>query len=239
MRVNRWLTRIDDTAAGSTTSHRLFAYMGGLLVLVTVMFSNVIGPGGASAASARLKIVALGDSLTAGYRLRPDEAFPVQLLAALKLKGIDADIINAGVSGDTATGGLERLDWSVPPGTQAVILELGANDALRGIDPAQTYKALDTIITRLKQRGIEVLLAGIEAPRNLGDEYARKFNAIYADLAKRHDLILHPFFLQGVVLDAGLTLDDRMHPNAKGVAVIVQNIVPRVLAMLDRIKKPA
>ncbi|MBB3809040.1 arylesterase [Pseudochelatococcus contaminans] len=175
-----------------------------------------------------LRIVALGDSLTAGYSLPQTAAFPVVLEAALKARGHYVTIANAGVSGDTASGGLARLDWSVPDGTQAVILELGANDMLRGVDPAVTEKALDTIITRLKERGIAVLLAGMFAAPNLGQDYANRFESIYTNLASKHDLVLYPFFLDGVTGNAPLVLPDGLHPSAAGVEVIVERILPTV-----------
>lgn len=175
-----------------------------------------------------LRIVALGDSLTAGYALPQAFAFPVLLEAALKARGHDVAIANAGVSGDTSTGGLARLDWSVPEGTQAVILELGANDMLRGVDPAITEKALDDIITRLKARGIAVLLAGMRAAPNLGEDYARRFEGVYTALATRHDLVLYPFFLDGVTGNEAHVLPDGLHPNQAGVAVIVERILPTV-----------
>jgi acyl-CoA thioesterase-1 len=203
-----------------------------LLALVAASLPNSF----ALAQSKPLRIVALGDSLTAGYRLKPNEAFPAQLQAALRKKGLDVEVLNAGVSGDTSSGGLERLDWAVPADVRAVILELGANDALRGVDPTKTRQALETIVTRLKARGVEVLLAGMQAPRNLGEDYIKRFNAIYGDLAKAHGLILQPFFLQGVVLDPKLTLDDGMHPNGHGVAVMVEGILPYVLTLIERVK---
>jgi len=175
-----------------------------------------------------VKIVALGDSLTAGFGLPLADAFPTKLQAALKAKGIEATVANAGVSGDTASGGLERLDWSVPDGTDAVIVELGANDALRGLDPKLTEKALDAILTRLDQRHIAVLLAGMMAPPNMGAGYAKAFNAIYPALAARHPVIFYPFFLDGVVADPKLDQADGMHPNAAGVDVIVARILPSV-----------
>jgi acyl-CoA thioesterase I len=184
----------------------------------------------------RLKIVALGDSLTAGFGLRPEQAFPVQLQAALKGKGRDVEILNAGVSGDTAGAGLERLDWAVPPDAAGVILELGANDALRGLDPAQTAKALGAIVANLRARGIEILLAGMQAPRNLDAAYRARFDAIYPDLAKANGLLLRPFFLEGVALDPKLTLPDGMHPTGPGVAVMVDGILPDVLRLIERIE---
>lgn len=173
-----------------------------------------------------INIVGFGDSLMAGYELAPSDAFPVQLEAALRENGHDVSIANAGVSGDTSTGGLARLDWSVPDGTHAVLLELGANDALRGISPEETQRNIDEMITRLKDRGIAVLLVGILAPPNMGDDYGDRFNRIYADLAARHDVPLYPFFLDGVALQPELDIGDGMHPNAKGVAVMVSRFLP-------------
>lgn len=175
-----------------------------------------------------LKLVALGDSLTAGYNLPASAAFPVVLEKALREKGIAVDIVNAGVSGDTTQGGLERLDWSVPDGTDGVILELGANDALRGLDPALPRQALDTIIARLKARNIPVLLAGMYAPRNLGGDYVRRFDAIYPELAQKYGLVLYPFFLEGIAGDKALNQADGLHPTAEGVKTIVRNILPSV-----------
>ncbi len=175
-----------------------------------------------------LRVVALGDSLTAGYMLAPQAAFPAVLEAALRARGIAVQITNAGVSGDTASQGLERLDWSIPDTTDAVIVELGANDALRGIDPAVTRQAIEAIVTRLEARGMAVMLAGMLAPRNLGADYARAFDAIFTDLAARHGLVLYPFFLDGVAGDPRLNLRDGIHPNAEGVRVIVERITPTV-----------
>jgi len=182
----------------------------------------------ARAAEGPVKIVALGDSLTAGFGLPLAAAFPTKLQAALKARGIDATVANAGVSGDTASGGLERLDWSVPDGTDAVILELGANDALRGVDPKVTQKALDAILTRLDRRHIPVLLAGMLAPPNMGADYDKAFDAIYPALAAKHPVIFYPFFLAGVAADPKLDQADGMHPNAAGVDVIVRRILPSV-----------
>lgn len=175
-----------------------------------------------------LRLVAFGDSLTAGYNLPASAAFPVVLEKALREKGVAVDIVNAGVSGDTTQGGLERLDWSVPDGTDGVILELGANDALRGIDPALPRQALEAIVTRLKARNIPVLLAGMYAPRNLGAEYTRRFDAIFPELAQRYGLVLYPFFLEGIAGDKALNQADGLHPTAEGVKVIVRNILPSV-----------
>ena len=194
----------------------------------------------APAAERTIKVVAFGDSLTAGYQLPASAAFPVQLERVLKAKGIAAEVVNAGVSGDTASGGLARLDWSVPEGTDAVIVELGANDMLRGVDPKLTRTALDEIVRRLKARRIEVLLCGMRAQRNLGPDYARAFDAIYPELAAEHDLLLYPFFLEGVVADRKLNQGDGLHPTADGVAKIVAGILPQVEALLARVRaRPA
>jgi acyl-CoA thioesterase-1 len=179
-----------------------------------------------------IRIVALGDSLTAGYQLAPGDAFPVKLQAALRARGHAVSIENAGVSGDTSTGGLERLDWAVGDDVDAVILELGANDALRGLDPDVTRRSLDEILARLKARNIPVLVAGMLAPPNLGHAYGEAFGRIFPELAAKHGALLYPFFLDGVAATAGLNLSDGMHPNAKGVDVIVERIVPKVEELL-------
>jgi acyl-CoA thioesterase-1 len=193
---------------------------------------------GASAqpAAPRVKIVVLGDSLVAGFQLRPSDAFPAQLERALKARGHAVEIINAGVSGDTTAGGLARVRWAVPERTDAVILELGANDALRGLDPARAKANLDKIIATLKAAGTEVLLAGMISPRNLGDAYGTAFNAIYPDLAKKHGVLLYPFFLDGVALNGELNLSDGIHPNAKGVAEITRRILPAVEELIARVR---
>jgi acyl-CoA thioesterase I len=182
----------------------------------------------ARAADRPLRIVAFGDSLTAGYGLPGDAAFPAKLERALAAKGIAAEVANAGVSGDTTSGGLARLDWSVPDGTEAVILELGANDALRGVDPKIARGALEAMLERLTARHIPVLLAGMLAPRNLGPDYGAAFDAIYPDLAKKYGAILYPFFLDGVAGDPKLNQRDGLHPTAAGVDAIVAKIMPAV-----------
>jgi acyl-CoA thioesterase I len=179
-----------------------------------------------------IKMVVLGDSLSAGLGLSASSAFPVRLQKALKTNGIAVDIINAGVSGDTSSGGRDRLDWSVPEGTDAVILELGANDALRGTDPTVTRAALTDILRRLKARKIAVLLCGMLAPPNYGSDYSARFNAIYPELAKSFGVPLYPFFLEGVATDARLNQADGLHPTAEGIDVIVRNILPTVEAFL-------
>jgi acyl-CoA thioesterase-1 len=189
---------------------------------------------GAEGKAAPLRIVVLGDSLVAGYRLSASDAFPAQLERALKSRGHQVEVINAGVSGDTTAGGLERLAWAVPSGTDAVIVELGANDALRGLDPARAGANLDKIVATLKSVGAEVLVAGMRAPRNWGEDYAKAFDAVYPALAKKHGALLYPFFLDGVALDGGLNLGDGLHPNAKGVAEITQRILPKVEELIAR-----
>jgi acyl-CoA thioesterase I len=183
-----------------------------------------------------VKLVLFGDSLTAGLGLSANHAFPARLDHALKAKGHAVDIVDAGVSGDTASAGLARLDWSVPEETDAVILELGANDALRGIDPKVTHQALDSILRRLKQRGVEVLLTGMRAPRNLGPDYVRAFDAIFPELAATHGVPLYPFFLDGVATDPKLNQGDGIHPNAEGVDIIVARILPKVEDLLIRVR---
>ena len=184
-----------------------------------------------------LKIVVLGDSLSAGFGLSAQDAFPAKLDAALRRKGIVVAMTNAGVSGDTSSGGLERLDWSVPDGTNAVILELGANDMLRGVDPAVTRKSLDAILTKLKARNIPVLLCGMRAAPNMGPDYARAFDAIYPTLASTHGVVFYPFFLEGVAADRSLNQPDGLHPTAAGVDAIVERILPKVEELVGRVQK--
>ena len=192
--------------------------------------------GTAAGADRPVRIVALGDSLTAGLGLPANAAFPARLEQALTAKGMAVEITNAGVSGDTASAALARLEWSVPEGTDAVIVELGANDTLRGIDPKVTREALEGIVGRLRQRRIEVLLAGMRAAPNLGPDYGRDFDAIYADLAARNDLLLYPFFLDGVATDAKLNQRDGLHPSAAGVDAIVARILPKAEELVARVR---
>jgi acyl-CoA thioesterase-1 len=192
--------------------------------------------GVSGAAERPIRIVVLGDSLSAGFGLAAQDALPAKLERALKAKGIAVAIANAGVSGDTAAGGLSRLDWSVPDGTDAVILELGANDALRGSDPKATRAALDEIIKRLKERRIAVLLAGMLAPRNLGPDYARAFDPIYPGLAAAHDLVFYPFIADGVMGDRALNQADGIHPTAAGVDVMVARMLPKAEELIARVK---
>lgn len=198
------------------------------------------GNGAAPAANAPagkpIQLVGFGDSLMAGYQLAPTESYTAQLETALKAKGYNVAITNAGVSGDTTSGGLARIDWSVPDGTDGVILELGANDALRGISPEDTEKNLDQMIARLKARKIPIFLVGILAPPNMGDDYANRFNPIYKRLADKYSLPLYPFFLDGVVTVQGTQLPDGMHPNAKGVQIMVDRSLKPVESFLGAIQ---
>jgi acyl-CoA thioesterase-1 len=213
---------------------RRFVVMAATLITAAVLpMMAAIG----AAAARPVSLVAFGDSLSAGYQLPADDAFPAQLQAALRAKGLDVTVANAGVSGDTAQAGLDRLDWSVPDGTDAVIVELGANDMLRGLDPATTEATLDTILTRLQARNIKVLFAGMYALRNLGPDYRKAFEGIYPALAKKHDVPLYPFFLDGVAQDPALKLPDGLHPNAKGVATIVERILPAAEALVRAAQK--
>lgn len=197
--------------------------------------TGLLQPVSSAEAGQTFTIVALGDSLTAGYGLPPEDAFTTRLEQRLKANGLKVEVVNAGVSGDTSKGGLARIDWSVPDGTGLVIVELGANDALRGISPAETAKNLDAIITRLKQRGIAVLLTGMLAPPNMGQDYEMAFNAIYPGLEKKHNVPLYPFFLDGVAADPQLNQADGIHPNAAGTAVIVERLSP----VIDKLVRAA
>ena len=180
-------------------------------------------------------LLVLGDSLTAGYGLAEDQGFTVQLASALGARGLDVTVRNAGVSGDTSAGGLARLDWTLAEGgIDAAIVELGANDALRGLPPEETEKNLDRILTGLTARGVKVLLAGMQAPPNLGADYAQRFAAIYPRLAAHHHVLLYPFFLDGAAAEPALNQADGMHPNGDGVAIIVQRILPMVVQLLDQ-----
>jgi acyl-CoA thioesterase-1 len=201
-------------------------------MLAALVVLALVAAGGAAAGEKPVKLVAFGDSLTAGYGVAADAAFPARLQAALRARGHAVTVVNAGVSGDTASGGLDRLDWSIPDDADAVIVELGANDALRGIDPETTRKALDRIVARLQEKGISVLLAGMRAPPNMGADYAARFDALFAAVAQARKVPLYPFFLDGVAGERGLNQADGMHPLAAGVDVIVARILPAVEALL-------
>lgn len=189
-----------------------------------------------TAAAQPIQLVGFGDSLMAGYQLPAEDALPVRLEKALVAEGAGVTIINAGVSGDTSAAGLARVDWSVPDGVRGVILELGANDALRGIPPEETEKNLDAIIGRLQARGIAVLLVGMLAPPNMGADYADRFNPIYPKLAEKHGLAFYPFILDGVVTRSEMQLEDGMHPNAEGVAIMVERMLPVVREFVETIQ---
>lgn len=177
-------------------------------------------------------ILVLGDSLSAGHGLAPEQAFPVRLEQWLRAAGVPARVVNGGVSGDTTAGGLARLDWALADGPDLVIVELGANDALRGLDPAVTRKNLDAILGRLVDKGVRVLFTGMRAPPNLGREYGAQFDAIYPELAARHGVALYPFFLDGVAAEPELNQTDGIHPNERGVARIVERIAPYVVRLI-------
>lgn len=188
---------------------------------------------GPVAAQERPRLLVLGDSLTAGYGLPKNQAFPARLEAALRAQGVDVNVIDAGVSGDTSAGGLARLDWALgdpPPGF--AIVELGANDGLRGLPPAAMERNLDAILTRLKARGVRILLAGMRAPPNLGRDYVAEYEAVFPRLARKHDAVHYPFFLDGIATDAALNQGDGLHPNAAGVEEIVRRILPSVRQLL-------
>jgi len=187
---------------------------------------------GAPAAGRPLVIAAFGDSLSAGYGLEAKDAFPAQLEAALKAAGENVRVVNAGVSGDTTAGGLARVDWVLADRPDMVILELGANDMLRGLSPARAEANLDAILTRLAQRRVPVLLVGMLASRSLGSHYTREFDPLYRRLADKHGVPLYPFFLEGVALDPAFNQPDLLHPNVRGVEVIVQRILPQVRALI-------
>lgn len=203
-----------------------------LSVLLTALL--VTGIASSAKAAAETVILGLGDSLMAGYGLADDKGFPAQLEAALRAAGKQAQVVNAGVSGDTSTGGLARLDWALAGKPDVAIVEFGANDGLRGQPVEQLYANLDGILSRLKQEGIPVLLAGMHAPPNFGREYAQAFHAVYHRLAEKHGVVFYPFFLDGVATEPSLNQPDGIHPNEQGVAVIVERILPKVKELLAR-----
>jgi len=221
----------------SAVERRYGFFMHIAVLMLALMTIATIASAQAQPAAKPVKLVVLGDSLSAGLGLPAREAFPAKLQKALQAKGIDLDMVNAGVSGDTSSGGRDRLDWSVAEGTEGVIVELGANDALRGIDPDLTRAALTDIVARLKARKIPVMLCGMMAPPNYGADYAARFNSIYPDLAKKFDVPLYPFFLDGVAADAKLNQADGIHPTAAGVDIIVNNMLPTAEAFLRTISE--
>jgi acyl-CoA thioesterase-1 len=184
-----------------------------------------------------LRILAFGASIVAGYGLDGQDALPAQLEKALRARGIDATVVNSGVSGETSAGGLARLDWALADDPDLVIVDLGGNDALRGLDPKTTEANLDAIVTRLQQDKRGVLIAGMLAPPNLGADYAAAFNAVFRDVAERHGVVLYPFILDGVVMDPKLNQEDGIHPNAAGVKVIVERMLPADLQAIERLDR--
>jgi acyl-CoA thioesterase-1 len=227
-------TRKGDSAYG--LARRLFnaALLAATVVAIGVPAVSV----GTAAAREPVRILALGDSLTAGYGLPQSAGFTEQLQKALRDRGHAVTIINAGVSGDTTAGGLARLDWALADRPDAAIVELGANDMLRGLDPAAAKANLDAILKRMKDRGIPVLLTGMYASPGLGRAYGEAFNGMYPELAKKYAVPLYPFFLDGVATDAALNQGDGIHPNAAGVAVIVERILPHVVRLIETATTP-
>ena len=202
-----------------------------VLIAVNVACSKIV------LAADPVRIVALGDSLTAGWGLLADAAFPARLQRALAARGLAVEITNAGVSGDTAAGGLARMDWAVPPGTEAVILELGGNDGLFAADPGDTKDTLNQIIRRLKARNIAILFCGIKAPRHYGNEYIRAFDGLFPRLAANHGLLFYPFFLDGVVYHPVRAQPDGIHPTAAGIDYIVARILPKAEELVAQAKQ--
>jgi acyl-CoA thioesterase-1 len=194
-------------------------------------------PASVNAQPEPIRILAFGASIIAGYGLEAQDALPAQLEKALRARGIDATVIDSGVSGETSAGGLARLDWALADDPDLVIVDLGGNDALRGLDPQATEANLDAIVARLKQEKRGVLIAGMLAPPNLGADYAAAFNALFRRVAERHDVVLYPFILDGVVMDPKLNQEDGIHPNAAGVKVIVERMLPAVLQAIERLDR--
>lgn len=186
-------------------------------------------------ADSALRLLVFGDSLSAGYGLKPEESFPAQLEEALDAVGYNVRVINAGVSGDTTAGGLSRLEWALADKPHIVLVELGGNDALRGLSPAKAYANLESILAQLEKKGVSVILAGMQAPRNLGNDYTEEFNAIYPRLAEKYAVTFYPFFLEGVALDPALNQSDGIHPNSAGVREIVRRILPLLKSELNKI----
>jgi acyl-CoA thioesterase-1 len=206
------------------------------VLLCNWLFAALATAALAQAPGPKVRIAVFGDSLSAGFQLKATESFPAQLERGLKARGQAVEVINASVSGDTTASALERLRWSLPERVDAVILELGANDALRGLDVNRAKANLDKMIATIKASGAEVLLAGMIAPRNLGEGYTQEFDATYRDLAKKHGTLLYPFFLDGVALNAQLNLGDGLHPNGRGVAEITKRILPSVEQLIERVR---
>ena len=206
------------------------------VALLATFFGGVFSPPASAADGPIRTIMAFGDSLTSGYGLPPADAFPVKLEAALRARGHAVRVINAGVAGDTTAGGRARLAWMLADKPDAVILELGANDGLRGLDPAETLANLRAIMEQLKAADLPVLLAGMRAPPNLGRDFGAKFDTIFATVALEYDALFYPFFLEGVAARPTLNQNDGIHPNSAGVAIVVERIIPSVEALLSRVQ---
>lgn len=199
-----------------------------------LVITALVAPSGFAAQAAETRLLAFGDSLVHGYGLDEQDTFPAQLEAALRERGHRVQVLNAGNSGDTSAAGLARLDWALADDPDAVLVVLGANDALRGMEPAETYGNLTSLLADLEEKELPILLAGMMAPRNMGPEYAAEFDGLFPRLAEEHEVVFYPFFLEGVTAEADLNQGDGMHPNAKGVAVIVEGILPAVEQLLQR-----
>ena len=206
------------------------------VALLATFFGGVFSPPASAADGSIRTIMAFGDSLTSGYGLPPADAFPVKLEAALRARGHAVRVINAGVAGDTTAGGRARLAWMLADKPDAVILELGANDGLRGLDPAETMANLRAIMEQLKAADLPVLLAGMRAPPNLGRDFGAEFDTIFATVALEYDALFYPFFLEGVAARPTLNQNDGIHPNSAGVAIVVERIIPSVEALLSRVQ---
>ena len=220
-----------DMVANMSVINGMIRLMPRFFCLTTVLLASLA----AVPAMADVRLMVLGDSLVAGYGLPPGKGFPAQLARDLKNVGRDVTVLDAGVSGDTTAGGLARLDWSLADNPQAVIIVLGGNDMLRGLPPAAARDNLEAMVSRLRDRQIEVLVAGMMAPRNMGPAYVAEFDAIYPGLAAKHDIEFYPFFLEGVALEPTLNLDDGLHPNEAGIVEISRRILPTVERLLARL----
>jgi acyl-CoA thioesterase-1 len=208
-------------------------------LLVSILLSAWLAPPAAVAAEKTLSLLALGDSLTAGYGLPADQSFTHRLEAGLRNAGLNVRVINGGVSGDTSAGGRARIAWSLAGKPDAVLVELGANDGMRGLRPAATKANLDAILAAIRGAGAEALLTGMLAPPNLGREYGAEFAALFPSLARRHNVLFYPFFLEGVATRPELNQADRIHPNAAGVDVIVKRLLPKVKELLAKARARA
>jgi len=213
---------------------RPFHSIAGCMLALLALVLTATLPGSVAAEGKPLTILAFGDSLVAGFGLGSRDGFTAKLEMALKAKGIEARVINGGLSGDTTAGGLARLDWALEPKPDFAIVELGGNDGLRGLDPAQTRANLDAILTKLKAKGVPALFTGMYAPPNMGPDYGKAFNALFPELAEKHGVAFYPFFLDGVAATASLNQADGIHPNPKGVDIIVARILPHVLKLIGR-----